>query len=62
VAGKYVSDHHRHSAWQRAERQRVYGDAGMVVPDRATADVWRYRGNRDEPTDGEYIFRELWGT
>jgi hypothetical protein len=34
----------------------------MVVPDRATADVWRYRGNRDEPTDGEYIFRELWGT
>jgi len=30
VAGKSVSHHHRHSAWQRTERRRVCGDTGMT--------------------------------
>jgi len=28
--------HHRHSAWQRTERRRVYGDTGMMEMDYAT--------------------------
>src|SRR5882757_3645055 len=28
--------HHRHSAWQRTERRRVYGDTGMTERDWAT--------------------------
>jgi hypothetical protein len=30
VAGKTVSHHHRHSASQKTELQRVYGDTGMT--------------------------------
>jgi len=30
VAGKSFSHHHRHSAWQRAELHRVYGQTGMT--------------------------------
>ena len=33
VAGKSVSHHHRHSAWQRTERRRVYGDTRMTEMD-----------------------------
>jgi hypothetical protein len=36
VAGKSVSHHHRHSAWQRTERRRMYGDTGMTEMDWAT--------------------------
>jgi hypothetical protein len=36
VAGKSVSHHHRHSAWQRTELRRVYGDTGMMETDWAT--------------------------
>jgi len=36
VAGNSVSHHHRHSAWQRTELRRVYGDRGMMEPDWAT--------------------------
>jgi hypothetical protein len=28
--------HHRHSAWQRTELRRVYGDTGMMETDWAT--------------------------
>jgi len=61
VAGKSVSHHHRHSAWQRTERRRVYGDTGMMETDWATAGVRRYRGNGDGRSDGEYIFGRPWG-
>jgi len=30
VAGKSVSHHHHHSAWQRSERWQVYRDTGMM--------------------------------
>jgi hypothetical protein len=43
VAGKSVSHHHRHSAWQRTELRRVYGDTGMMETDWATGaygDQW----------------------
>ena len=36
VVGKSVSHHHRHSAWQRTELRRVYGDTGMMETDCAT--------------------------
>jgi hypothetical protein len=36
VAGKSISHHNRHSAWQRTELRRVYGDTGMMETDRAT--------------------------
>jgi len=36
VAGKSVSHHHRHLAWQRTELRRVYGDTGMTEMDWAT--------------------------
>jgi len=36
VAGKSISHHHLHSAWQRTELQRVYGDTGMTELDWAT--------------------------
>jgi len=36
VVGKSVSHHHRHSAWQRTELRRVYGDTGMTEMDWAT--------------------------
>jgi hypothetical protein len=36
VVGKSVSHHHRHSAWQRSELRRVYGDTGMMEMDWAT--------------------------
>ena len=36
VARKSVSHHHRHSAWQRTELRRVYGDTGMTEMDWAT--------------------------
>jgi len=36
VAGKSVSHHHRHSAWQRTELRRVNGDTGMTEMDWAT--------------------------
>ena len=37
VAGKSVSHHHRHSAWQRTEPRRVCGDTGMTEMGWATA-------------------------
>ena len=36
MAGKSVSHHHRHSAWQRTELQPVYGDTGLTEIDCAT--------------------------
>jgi hypothetical protein len=33
VAGKSVSHHHCHSAWQKTELQLVYGDTGMMETD-----------------------------
>jgi len=33
AAGKSVSHNHRHSAWQRTELRRVYGDTGMMEKD-----------------------------
>jgi len=36
VAGKSVSHHHHHSAWQRTELWRVYGHTGMTDMDWAT--------------------------
>jgi len=56
MAGKFVSHHHRHSAWQRTELWRVYGDTGVMETDWATAGVRRYRGSGDVRNDGEYIF------
>ena len=61
VAGKSVSHHYRHSAWQRTERQRVYRDTGMMETDWATAGVRRYSGNGDGRSYGEYIFGRPWG-
>ena len=55
MAGKSVSHHHRHSAWQReagggrteiqgyrrwTERRRVYGDTGVTEMDRATGSIY----------------------
>ena len=40
VAGKSVSHHHRHSAWQRTERWRVYRDTGMTEVDWATGSIY----------------------
>ena len=40
VAGISVSHHHRHSAWQRTERWRVYGDTGMTEVDWATGSIY----------------------
>jgi len=40
VAGKSVSHHHSHSAWQRTERWRVYGDTGMTEVDWATGSIY----------------------
>jgi len=37
VGGKSLSHHHRHWAWQRTERQRVYGDPVMTKMDLVTA-------------------------
>ena len=55
VAGKSVSHHHRHSAWQRGATAgiRRYRDDGDGLGD---GGVRRYRGNRDGRSDGEYIF------
>ena len=39
MAGKSVSQYHRHSAWQRTERRRVYGDTGMTEMDWATGEM-----------------------
>jgi hypothetical protein len=36
VAGKSVSYNHSHSAWQRTELQRMYGDTGMMETDWVT--------------------------
>jgi len=40
VAGKSVSHYHRHSAWQRTERWRVYGDTGMTEVDWAIGSIY----------------------
>jgi hypothetical protein len=40
VAGKSVSHHHRHSAWQRTERWRVCGDTGMTEMSWATGSIY----------------------
>jgi len=37
VVGKSVFHHHRHSAWQRTEPQRVYGDTGITEMGQAMA-------------------------
>jgi len=55
VAEKSVSHHHPHSAWQRTERWRGYGDTGIMEMDRATADVHRYRGSGGGGVTGVYI-------
>ena len=39
VAGKSVSHHHRHSAWHRTERWRVYGDTGITEVDWAMGSI-----------------------
>jgi hypothetical protein len=52
VAGKSVSHYHRHSAWQRTERRRVYGDIEMMETDWATAGERRYRDDGDGLGDG----------
>jgi hypothetical protein len=41
VAGKSVSHHHRHSAWQRTELRLGYGDTGMMQTG------WPTGANRD---------------
>jgi hypothetical protein len=41
VAGKSVSYHHFHSAWQRTELHPIYRDTGMTVMD------WAMGADRD---------------
>jgi len=36
VAGKSVSHHHRHTAWQMTEQRWVFRDTGMIAMDWAT--------------------------
>jgi len=40
VAGKSVSHHHHHSAWQRTERWGVYGDTEMTEVDWAKGNIY----------------------
>jgi len=38
--GKSFSHHHRHSAWQRTELRRVYGDTGITEMNGATGSIY----------------------
>jgi len=40
VAGKFISHHHRHSAWHRTQLWGVYESTGMTEMDRGTAAYW----------------------
>jgi len=56
VAGKSGSHHHRHSAQQRTEGRRVYGNTSMMEKNWAMAGVPRYTGSGDGWSHGECIF------